>query len=146
MAGSAWSINQMRGTMKKKVLWPNFGKRRGLITVVATHTDTGQILMVGSANSEAFCKTLVTGYAHFWSRTRKRLWMKGETSGYKLLVNQVLIDCDGDAVIYRALPFGPTCHTGERNCFYRDVMKDTGKASYPTSNEALRVVEVEVNL
>ncbi len=92
---------------------------RGLVPVVVQDAERGEVLMLAYANREALEKTLETGLAHFWSRSRERLWCKGETSGHYLPVSEVWIDCDGDALLYRVRPTGPACHTGEASCFYR---------------------------
>lgn len=89
--------------------------------VVVQDRRSGQVLMVAYANEEAVRRTRETGLAHFWSRSRNTLWCKGETSGHFLRVDQVLQDCDGDALLYVADPQGPTCHTGEASCFHRDL-------------------------
>ncbi|UIJ47268.1 phosphoribosyl-AMP cyclohydrolase [Sphingomonas cannabina] len=93
----------------------------GLVTAVATDAATGEVLMVAHMNAEALEKTVATGEAHFWSRSRGRLWKKGETSGHVLRVVEARIDCDQDAVWLRVEPAGPACHTGERSCFYRRI-------------------------
>ncbi|UZK66880.1 phosphoribosyl-AMP cyclohydrolase [Sphingomonas sp. M1-B02] len=92
----------------------------GLITAVATDPG-GQLLMVAHMNAEALALTLETGEAHFWSRSRGRLWKKGETSGHVLLVQEVRIDCDQDALWLKVEPQGPACHTGAASCFYRRI-------------------------
>lgn len=97
----------------------------GLITGVVTDADSGEVLMVAHLNADALAKTRETGLAHFWSRSRGRLWKKGEESGNVLSVVELRIDCDQDAVLIRARPAGPTCHTGARSCFYRRIT-DTG--------------------
>jgi phosphoribosyl-AMP cyclohydrolase len=94
---------------------------KGLITGVVTDAATGELLMVAHLNDEALRLTLETGEAHFWSRSRERLWKKGETSGHVLRVIEARIDCDQDALWLRVTPAGPACHTGERTCFYRRV-------------------------
>ena len=93
----------------------------GLITAVATDATTGDVLMVAHMNADALAATLETGEATFWSRSRGRLWKKGETSGHVLRVVEARIDCDQDAVWLRVDPQGPACHTGEPSCFYRRV-------------------------
>ena len=90
---------------------------RGLIPVVVQDVGSGAVLMLAYANREAVEKTLETGQAHFWSRSRQSLWKKGETSGNTLQVVDVTADCDGDSLLVRALPAGPTCHRGTRSCF-----------------------------
>ena len=93
----------------------------GLVTAVATDGDSGAVLMVAHMNAEALAATLDTGEAWFWSRSRGRLWKKGETSGHVLKVREVRVDCDQDAVWLIVDPHGPACHTGEASCFYRRI-------------------------
>jgi phosphoribosyl-ATP pyrophosphohydrolase/phosphoribosyl-AMP cyclohydrolase len=90
---------------------------RGLIPIVVQDAGSGAVLMLAYANREAVDLTLSTGEAHFWSRSRQALWKKGETSGNVLKVVSVTPDCDGDALLVRAVPAGPTCHRGTRSCF-----------------------------
>ena len=89
----------------------------GLLPVVAQDRGSGDVLMVAYANAEALARTAETGFAHFWSRSRQALWMKGETSGNRLRVSSVLADCDRDALLLVVEPEGPTCHKGTRTCF-----------------------------
>lgn len=93
----------------------------GLITAVVTHAKTGDVLMVAHMNADALAATIAGGEAVFWSRSRGRLWKKGETSGNVLRVTEMWIDCDQDALWIKAEPAGPACHTGEASCFYRRV-------------------------
>ncbi len=93
----------------------------GLLPVVVQHHRSGEILMVGFANREAVQKTLETGHGWFFSRSRQRLWEKGETSGHYLDLKALRVDCDADALIYLCEPHGPTCHTGERSCFFQTL-------------------------
>ncbi len=102
----------------------NFEKMMGLVPVIVRSSVTGEILMQAYANEEALKRTMETGYAHFYSRTRKKLWMKGETSGNVLKVLKVWTDCDYDAIIYEAVPSGPTCHTGRWSCFHNWLQYD----------------------
>jgi phosphoribosyl-AMP cyclohydrolase len=95
----------------------------GLVTAVCTHGDS--VLMVAHMNADALAATLASGEATFWSRSRGRLWKKGETSGHVLKVREVRVDCDQDAVWLIVDPQGPACHTGEPSCFYR-VVEDGG--------------------
>ncbi len=90
---------------------------RGLVTVVAQDVGSGAVLMVAWADREAVEKTVESGKAWFWSRSRKQLWMKGESSGNVLDVLDILIDCDSDTLLYRVHPAGPACHRGTRTCF-----------------------------
>jgi phosphoribosyl-AMP cyclohydrolase len=93
----------------------------GLVTAVASDAATGELLMVAHMNADALERTIATGEAYFWSRSRKRLWKKGESSGHVLRVIDARIDCDQDAVWLRVAPTGPACHTGARSCFYRRI-------------------------
>lgn len=95
--------------------------KQGLLTGVVQDADSGQILMVAMMNQRAVELTLETRLAHFWSRSRQSLWLKGETSGNLLDVKQVLADCDGDALLLLVQPRGPACHTGEQSCFFTDL-------------------------
>ena len=96
----------------------------GLLSAVVQHAGDGEVLMVAFMDREALDKTRETGLAHFHSRSRGRLWMKGETSGHVLRVRQILVDCDQDALVLKAIPEGPACHTGARSCFYRALDGD----------------------
>jgi len=93
----------------------------GLIAAICQHHETGQLLMVGYMNEESLNMTLRERKATFWSRSRQKLWLKGETSGNVLHVNEIRTDCDADALLLQCDPVGPTCHTGETSCFYRLV-------------------------
>lgn len=98
----------------------------GLLTAVVVDHEGGAVLVVAHMNGEALEATLATGKVHFWSRSRGSLWMKGETSGHFLMVEDILVDCDQDALLIRARPAGPTCHTGARSCFYRRIEARNG--------------------
>lgn len=93
----------------------------GLVTGVVSDASTGELLMVAHMNMEAIERTIATGEAHFWSRSRGALWKKGESSGNVLRIVEMRIDCDQDAIWLRAEPAGPACHTGARSCFYRRI-------------------------
>jgi phosphoribosyl-ATP pyrophosphohydrolase/phosphoribosyl-AMP cyclohydrolase len=108
---------------------------RGLIPVVAQDHLTGEVRMVAYATEEAVVRTLSSGRATFWSRSRGELWEKGSTSGHVLAVRSVLVDCDRDCLVYLVDPEGPTCHTGSPTCFFQRVELDEG---------GLRVAGVEV--
>ncbi len=99
----------------------DFDKMNGLIPAVIQDSKTGDVLMLGFMNQEAWKKTLKTGKVTFWSRTRNELWTKGETSGNFLLVKKIFLDCDQDTVLIKAEPKGPTCHTGHQTCFFEEV-------------------------
>jgi len=93
----------------------------GLLTAVLTDHLSGDLLMVAHMNEEALAATLATGEAIFFSRSRGRLWKKGETSGHVMQVREARVDCDQDVVWLQVDPTGPACHTGERSCFYRRI-------------------------
>ena len=97
----------------------NFTKLDGLVPAVIQDVESGEVLMVGFMNDAAFAKTKDTGYATFYSRSRQTLWTKGETSGNKLAVEEILVDCDDDTVLLKVkrLGDGNVCHTGTRTCF-----------------------------
>jgi phosphoribosyl-AMP cyclohydrolase len=92
-----------------------------LIPAIAQDYVTGEVLMLAYMNDDALSKTKETGKAHYWSRSRKKLWLKGETSGNFQLVKEIRIDCDGDAILLIVEQIGGACHTGYRSCFYRTV-------------------------
>ncbi|MBS1889007.1 MAG: bifunctional phosphoribosyl-AMP cyclohydrolase/phosphoribosyl-ATP diphosphatase HisIE [Actinobacteria bacterium] len=94
---------------------------RGLVPCVVQDEATGEVLMLAYANAKALELTQETGEMHFFSRSRREIWRKGETSGATMAVRQLRYDCDGDAVLALVAPAGPACHTGERTCFYREV-------------------------
>ena len=101
----------------------DFSKMGGLLPAVVQDEASNEVLMVGFMNEEALSRTRSTGYATFYSRSRKTLWMKGETSGNRLAVVDVLTDCDDDTVLVRVTREGNgvVCHTGERSCFFRSL-------------------------
>lgn len=103
---------------------PDFEKAGGLITAVTVDADNGEVLMVAYMNAEAFDLTLSTGLVHYWSRSRGKLWKKGESSGNMQRLVELRVDCDLDAVVVRAIQEGPACHEGYRSCFYRTVDAD----------------------
>jgi phosphoribosyl-AMP cyclohydrolase len=99
----------------------DFEKGNGLVPVVVQDAKSGKVLMVAYANREALKRTLESGYAHYYSRSRKKLWKKGESSGNLQKVKKVLVDCDGDTLLYIVEQKGVACHTGEYSCFFRTV-------------------------
>ena len=104
----------------------------GLVPVIAQDYRTGEVRMLAWANEEAIKKTLETGYAHYFSRSRKKLWKKGETSGELQRVLEIRVDCDGDALIYVIeQEKNRACHTGERNCFFRTLQGERVKKPLP---------------
>lgn len=96
----------------------------GLLTAVACHADSREVLMLAFMDEEALTRTRETGLAHFHSRSRGKLWCKGETSGHFLRVEDILVDCDQDALVLMVRPEGPACHTGAPSCFYRRLEGD----------------------
>jgi phosphoribosyl-AMP cyclohydrolase len=104
----------------------DFSKLNGLVTAVVQDHQTGRVLMVGFMNEEAFRKTVETGYITFFSRSRNKLWLKGETSGHRLVVKEIATDCDRDALLIKAESLGPgVCHEGYQSCFFRRL--DSGR-------------------
>ncbi|SVA74456.1 uncharacterized protein METZ01_LOCUS127310 [marine metagenome] len=101
----------------------DFSKLDGLIPAIAQDAASSEVLMVGFMNKEALARTQESGFATFFSRTRNTLWMKGETSGNTLAVQEILVDCDDDTVLLKVTRNGDgnVCHTGERTCFYRTL-------------------------
>ena len=101
----------------------DYSKLNGLIPAVIQDAETSEVLMVGFMNDEALERTRNTGFATFFSRTRNTLWMKGETSGNRLAVTDILVDCDDDTVLVKVKRQGDgnVCHTGERSCFFRKL-------------------------
>ena len=103
-----------------------FGKE-GLIPAVAQDADTGEVLMLAYMNKEALQRTLATGEAWFYSRSRQELWHKGATSGNRIKVQSVWKDCDGDTILIIGKPMGPVCHTGSKTCFFQELTKSAKK-------------------
>src|ERR1700693_4571709 len=100
----------------------DFTKLDGLVAAVIQDAASGRVLMVGFMNEEAFRKTVETGFATFYSRSRNKLWLKGETSGHRLVVKEISTDCDRDAVLLKVEPLGPgVCHEGYESCFFRKL-------------------------
>lgn len=103
-----------------------FDKGDGLLPAIVQDHQTNEVLMVAYINEEAWRKTLETGKAHYWSRSRNKLWLKGESSNHVQLVKEILVDCDEDTVVYRVEQLGgAACHKGYRSCFFRRVEGDT---------------------
>ncbi len=114
----------------------NFDER-GLVPCVAQDAESGEVLTLAYANAEALQLTIETGEVHFFSRSRGKIWRKGEESGNVLKLKQLRIDCDGDAIVVLVEPTGPACHTGERSCFYRSL---DGEPK-PVPHEALATLQ-----
>ncbi|MBF0565312.1 MAG: phosphoribosyl-AMP cyclohydrolase [Nitrospirae bacterium] len=95
---------------------------KGLIPAIIQDYGDGTVLMMAYMNADSLKKTIETGFTHFWSRSRQKFWMKGETSGHTQEVKEVLVDCDNDTLLVKVLQRGPgACHTGHRSCFYRNI-------------------------
>jgi phosphoribosyl-AMP cyclohydrolase len=108
----------------------DFDKQNGLITAVVQDAITHRVLMVGYMNREAFDKTVATGHVTFFSRSRQKLWIKGESSGHFLLLKSIATDCDGDALLVEAEPLGPgVCHEGYESCFFRTLDEGNWRVS-----------------
>jgi len=98
----------------------------GLVPAVVQEAATGEVLMLAWMNDEALHRTLTTGRATYWSRSRGTIWVKGETSGHYQVVRSVALDCDGDTLLVRVDQVGPACHTGAHNCFFTEIPVTTG--------------------
>ena len=110
----------------------DFSKLDGLIPAVIQDHVTGRVLMVGFMNEEAFRRTVESGYATFYSRSRNKLWLKGESSGHRLVVKQISTDCDQDSVLVQVEPQGPgVCHEGYQSCFFRSFREGDWVESEP---------------
>lgn len=108
----------------------DFAKSGGLVTAVVQDAATGRVLMVGYMNEESFQKTVETGFVTFYSRSRQKLWMKGESSGHRLVVKEISTDCDLDAVLVQVEAQGPgVCHEGYQSCFFRRLEDGAWKVS-----------------
>lgn len=112
--------------MTKDNITPDFTKGNGLLPAIVQDATTGKVLMQGYMNAEALEKTRQEGKVTFWSRSKERLWTKGETSQNYLLVEDILLDCDGDSILIKANPQGPTCHTGADTCYNEQNSSRTG--------------------
>lgn len=110
---------------------------RGLVPAIVQDAATGQVRMLGYVNADALRRTLETGWVHFWSRSRQRLWMKGETSGHRLELVELRADCDDDTLLLLVRPHGPTCHLGQESCFDGEVLA-SGPAQIPAT---VRVID-----
>jgi phosphoribosyl-AMP cyclohydrolase len=102
----------------------DFAKSNGLIPVVVQDVVSKEVLMLAYTNIEALEKTLETGYAYYWSRSRQKLWMKGETSGNVQRIKDIIVDCDYDALLFLVEQKGNACHTGKRTCFHNKLSRN----------------------
>ncbi len=105
---------------------------KGLIPAIVQDADTGEVLMLGYMNEESLRRTLASGEVWFYSRSRQELWHKGETSGHRLRLRSIWRDCDSDALLVRAQPTGPVCHTGNKTCFFQPLTKQDVEAKPQT--------------
>ena len=117
--------------MKAKIQW----NEAGLVPAVVQDAVSGRVLMLAWMNDEALSRTIESGRVHFWSRSRRTLWKKGETSGNELHLRSLTADCDGDVLLVQADPTGPTCHTGRTSCFFEPVTEGGGAAEPAPSAE-----------
>ncbi|NOX25336.1 MAG: phosphoribosyl-AMP cyclohydrolase [Deltaproteobacteria bacterium] len=97
----------------------NFAKSGGLLPVIVQDFASNEVLMLAYTNKEAWQQTIATGKAHFWSRSRQKLWLKGESSGHFQIIKEIMLDCDEDTVVFKVEQRGAACHKGYRSCFFR---------------------------
>lgn len=107
-----------------------FAKGRKLVPAIVQDDRSREVLMLAYVNAAALRLTLRTGWAHFYSRSRRKLWKKGETSRHTMRLRSVSYDCDEDTLLYRVRPGGPACHTGRRSCFFRKIRYKNGRSSH----------------
>jgi phosphoribosyl-AMP cyclohydrolase len=118
----------------------DFTKQNGLVPAIIQDEKSGEIYMLGYMNQEALQKTKQTGFVYFWSRNKKRLWMKGETSGNKLKVNKIFADCDQDTLLIRVKLNGTNvCHTGNRNCFFIEAQRVARSERLPIARRKMTI-------
>ncbi len=103
---------------------------KGLIPAIIQDADTGEVLMLGYMSEEALRRTMSSGEVWFYSRSRQELWHKGETSGNRLKMRSIWIDCDSDTILVKAEPTGPVCHTGNKTCFFQQLSEEDVKGSH----------------
>ncbi len=126
-----YNISRIRGVFMKELLEKIKFNQDGLVPAIVQDVDSNEVLMLAYMNEESLQKTLKTGKATFWSRSRQELWVKGESSGNYQLVREIKLDCDNDALLLLVEPAGPACHTGEKTCFYRDVTPGVSMVDKP---------------
>jgi phosphoribosyl-AMP cyclohydrolase len=107
--------------MTSQISTPDFTKADGLVPAIAQDAATGEVLMLAWMNAESYAETLATGRAVYYSRSRGRLWRKGEESGHRQQVEAIYVDCDADTILLKVRQTGPACHEGYRSCFFRKV-------------------------
>jgi phosphoribosyl-AMP cyclohydrolase len=108
-------------TMPAAANIPDFSRGDGLLPAIAQDAETGEVLMLAWMNAESFAETVATGQATYFSRSRGRLWRKGEESGHRQMVESIFVDCDADTILLKVRQTGPACHEGYRSCFFRQV-------------------------
>lgn len=123
----------------------DFEKNNGLIPVVTQDYLTGEVLMLAYMNEDSFKLTLETGYMHYFSRKRNMIWKKGETSGNVQEVVSLYSDCDGDTILARVKQRGPSCHTGNRSCFYNEIIKKEEFAGFEVIKNLMEVINDRKN-
>jgi phosphoribosyl-AMP cyclohydrolase len=112
-------------------LIPDFSKADGLLPAIAQDADTGEVLMLAWMNAESYAETVATGRAVYFSRSRGRLWRKGDESGHVQQVEAIYVDCDADTILLKVRQTGPACHEGYRSCFFRKVTPDGAEIVAP---------------
>lgn len=109
--------------MKRPIVYPDFDKMGGLVPTIVQDYQSNKVLMLAYMNEEAFKLTIKTKFVHFWSRSRSKLWLKGEESGNKLFVKGIIIDCDSDTLLVKVELLGTNvCHTGNKTCFFNIIL------------------------
>ena len=130
--GESGRSNSGNITEEDEMVTLQFDKGNGLLPAIVQDHETKEVLMLAYINDLAWKKTLETGRAHYWSRSRNKLWLKGETSGHQQIIKKMLVDCDEDTVVYQVEQLGgAACHTGHRSCFFRKV----SEGKYETIDE-----------
>ena len=105
--------------------------KEGLIPAIVQDDDSGEVLMLGYMNEQSLSLTLASGEVWFYSRSRKELWHKGATSGNRLIVRKLWLDCDSDTILVKARPLGPVCHTGSKTCFFEELIGEEDLKNSP---------------
>ena len=145
MSWSELVLQMNRNDAEKLVDRIDFEKGKGLVPAIVQDASSNKVLMQAYMNREALILTLLSGKTHFWSRTRKRMWMKGEESGHFSIVQNLILDCDNDAVLIKVQQIGPCCHTNKESCFHNPVLLDT--ETYPDAavlNKIYAIIEERI--
>lgn len=132
----------------RSVYLPKFDKRGGLVPVIVQDTVHRDVLMVAYTNEECWLQTLRTGIATFWSTSRNKVWVKGEESGNTMLIDDIRVDCDGDALLYLVFPQGNAlaCHMQTRTCFYRSIITNKTSLRLPNEGENEKLIELTMEV